>query len=222
MTLSALLLTAFVIGLVHALEPDHMVAVTTFVTRRPGARAAVGFGVRWGLGHAVAVLVVGSILIALGVQVPAGLEAALEALVGVVLAGLGLWVLWKARTLKAHEHVHPSGERQTHVHVHGDRAHHRHGHALGLVGALHGLAGTGPVVALVPLALSDSRLAAGSYLAIFGIGTIVGMAAYALAVGYFYGETARRSERMARALSLAVGLASVGIGAWWIIEAVGA
>lgn len=221
MTLGALLLTAFVIGLIHALEPDHMVAVTAFVTRRPGARAAVGFGVRWGLGHAVAVLVVGTILIALGVQVPSGLEAVLETLVGVVLVGLGAWVLWKARTLTAHEHVHASGERHIHIHVHGDREHHRHGHALGFVGALHGLAGTGPVVALVPLALSDSRLAAGGYLAIFGIGTIIGMALYALAVGYFYGETARRSEQVARGLAVAVGLASVGVGIWWIFEALG-
>jgi sulfite exporter TauE/SafE len=222
MTLTALLLTAFVIGLVHALEPDHMVAVTTFVTRRPGARAAVGFGVRWGLGHALAVVVVGTIIIALGVQVPSGLEAGLEGLVGVVLIGLGAWVLWKARTLTAHQHVHPSGESHTHIHVHGDREHHRHGNALGLVGALHGLAGTGPVVALIPLALSDSRLAAGGYLAIFGIGTIVGMALFALTVGWFYGETAQRSERVARGLSVAVGLASVGVGIWWIIEALGA
>jgi nickel/cobalt transporter (NicO) family protein len=222
MTLTALLLTAFVIGLIHALEPDHMVAVTTFVTRRPGARAAVGFGVRWGLGHALAVLVVGTIIIALGVQVPAGLEAGLEALVGVVLIGLGVWVVWKARTLTAHEHTHPSGETHTHIHVHGDREHHRHGHALGMVGALHGLAGTGPVVALIPLALSDSRLAAGGYLAIFGIGTIVGMALFALAVGWFYGEAAERSERVARGLAVAVGLASIGVGIWWIFEALGA
>jgi nickel/cobalt transporter (NicO) family protein len=221
MTLTALLLTAFVIGLVHALEPDHMVAVTTFVTRRPGARAAVGFGVRWGFGHALAVLIVGTILIAMGIQVPPGLEAGLETLVGVVLVGLGVWVLRKARTLTAHEHMDESGETHTHIHVHGDREHHRHGHALGMVGALHGLAGTGPVVALIPLALSDSRLAAGSYLAIFGIGTIVGMAIFALAVGWFYGETAQRSERVAQGLAVAVGLASVGVGAWWIFEAMG-
>lgn len=219
MTLTALLATAFVVGLAHALEPDHMVAVTAFVTRRPGPRAAVEFGVRWGVGHAIAVLVVGTLLILLGVQVPGGIETGLEAVVGAVLIGLGAWVLWSSRTLRAHEHVEPGGEWVTHVHVHGDRSHHRHGHALGIVGALHGLAGTGPVVALIPLTMSDSRWIGAGYLLLFGIGTVVGMALYALAVGALYGQSARRSEVVARALAILVGLASVGVGIWWMIEA---
>lgn len=212
-------LTALVIGFAHSLEPDHVVAVTTFVSRRPGPRAAVRFGVRWGIGHSVAVLLLGGSLVALDVHIPETLTHFLELAVGFVLVGLGLWVLRHARTLHAHEHLHADGTRHMHLHSHAAGEGHEHGHALTLVGALHGLAGTGPVISLVPVALLDSRLAAGTYLALFGLGTIAGMVSYALIAGFLYARTARRSVALGRALAAGTGLASLSVGAFWVARA---
>ena len=69
------LATAFLLGLAHAIEVDHMIAVTAFVSTRPTLRTAAGFGLRWGLGHSIAVFVAGGILLATGLRWPAGYDA---------------------------------------------------------------------------------------------------------------------------------------------------
>src|SRR3954466_8472120 len=83
------LLTALVAGFAHALEPDHMAAVTTFVSRRPRPLQAIGFGVRWGVGHSAALLVVGMVLVALQLQLPERMNRGLEFGVGGMLLALG-------------------------------------------------------------------------------------------------------------------------------------
>jgi ABC-type nickel/cobalt efflux system permease component RcnA len=118
----ALLGTACLLGFLHALEIDHMLAVTTFVTRRPDVPTAAGFGARWGLGHSIAVLVAGGVLLATGLRLPARFEAAGEFLVGAMLVGLGVWAWHSARRL----HLHTPDEHGGHGHVHvhpGPRAH---------------------------------------------------------------------------------------------------
>lgn len=194
-------------------------AVTTFVSRRPGPREALRFGVRWGAGHSAAVLLLGGLLVALKIRVPQSLGAILELAVGAALAALGVWALRGARALHAHEHVHGDGTRHTHVHSHAHSRDHGHGHTLTLLGALHGLAGTGPVIALLPLTLADSRLAAGAYLAVFGMGTIAGMMLYTLIAGFVAGGMASRSVALARGLAILTGLASLGVGGLWIARA---
>ena len=72
---SMLLLTALMLGCIHALEADHMLAVASFVTRKPSVEGAMRFGARWGFGHAMAVLAAGSVLLLLGVRMPARWDA---------------------------------------------------------------------------------------------------------------------------------------------------
>ncbi|MBI4521365.1 MAG: sulfite exporter TauE/SafE family protein [Gemmatimonadetes bacterium] len=211
--------TAFVVGLMHSFEPDHLAAVTTFVSRRPGAGMALRFGLQWGAGHAAAVLAAGGVLLVLGIRVPEALTGLLELAVGAVLILLGLWAIRAARALHAHEHTHADGTRHSHLHSHAGNEGHVHGHGLTLVGALHGLAGTGPVIALLPLTLVESRLAAGAYLAVFGAGTIAGMTLYALLAGLVYGTVAQRSVTLARALAAITGLAAIVAGGLWIARA---
>ena len=85
--------TALVIGFVHALEVDHMVAVTAFVSRRPTVPAAVAFSLRWGLGHSAAVFLAGAILLATGVRWAPGQANLLEGTVGATLIAVGIWSL---------------------------------------------------------------------------------------------------------------------------------
>ena len=113
MTLVVLFATACMLGFLHALEVDHMLAVSAFVSRRPAVGAAARFGARWGLGHSVAVLAAGGVLLALGVRWPERWDAAGDALVGAMLVGLGAWALISARRMRrhaeGHDHSHDVG-----------------------------------------------------------------------------------------------------------------
>ena len=127
MTTDAIALgTAAMLGCLHALEVDHMVAVTTFVSRRPSLASAARFGFRWGLGHSIAVLAAGGLLLAGGVRWPARWDAYGEGLVGLMLVGLGAWALASARKLHLHSAEEHGGH--AHLHVHGGRADHGHPH----------------------------------------------------------------------------------------------
>jgi nickel/cobalt exporter len=216
---------AFVLGAAHALEVDHMVAVSTFVGGHPRLKAAIGFGMRWGVGHALAVLVIGTVLAATGVQVPASWGPWTEGFVGVVLIVLGGWAVWHARRLHVHgPHAHGG---HAHLHAHPPAAHphsheqadptRRHRHLSSLVGAVHGLAGTAPVVALIPVTMLGSVEAAVTYLAAFGIGTVSAMALYAALAALALGRAAA-SVRVARMVAYATAAASGLVGVWWIVR----
>ena len=174
---------AFVLGLRHASDPDHLVAVTSLVAADGGdTRRAAGLGAWWGLGHAGALLAIGIPLIAFKTEVPAGVEAAAEKAIGVVILLLALRVIfkWIRGDFRASAHSHGDGghARRRHLRREGD-----HGHAtvrspaqaVG-IGALHGLAGTGAVVLLLIAAL-PTQLEAALALALFAPMSIVSMAA---------------------------------------------
>jgi ABC-type nickel/cobalt efflux system permease component RcnA len=209
------LLTALVAGFAHALEPDHMAAVTTFVSRRPRPAEAVAFGVRWGVGHSAALLVVGLILVALDLRVPERLTRGLEFGVGGMLLGLGAWLLWSV----LHERAHRMAARG-HGHAHPHPHTHRHGSLW--VGMAHGLAGTAPLVALLPAALTRSAWLAGAYLLFFGVGTTVAMGLYAVAAGLLFDRAGSRVPTLGRTLRTLTAVGSAALGIVWMAGALGA
>lgn len=221
---------AVTLGATHALEVDHMVAVSAFVGGRPRTGAALAFGVRWGLGHAAAVLAAGALLAWSGLTVPPAAEGWAELGVGVMLIAVGCWAAWTSRRLHVHEPVVHGGPEHAHVHLHAhDPAHHphrhrhvdparRHRHLSTLVGAVHGLAGTAPVIALLPVTLIESPAAAIGYLAAFGIGTTVAMGGYAV-VAALAVRRAGASLRRARTAAWVTAGASVLVGGFWVVRA---
>jgi len=203
------LLTAVSLGFIHALEPDHMAAVTTFVSRRPRPLEALGFGLRWGLGHSAAILVVGSALIALGINVPDRVVSGLEFGVGTMLLCLGVWLLWtivhgEAHSLAEGGHAHP----------------HRHGSGSIWVGMAHGLAGTAPLVAVVTVSVSSSPWVAGVYLLLFGLGTTAGMGLYAATAGTLFDQARHRAPALGGTLRTLTALGSAVLGVFWMMNAV--
>lgn len=198
-----LLGTALMVGAAHTFEADHMAAVSAFVVRRPRIVDALGYGLRWALGHGGVILVVGTALILVRANLPESTGTVLERLVGVSLIVLGGWVFFTARRLHAHVHAH------AHVHTHG--------HAATAMGALHGLAGTGAAVALIPLAGVGSPGPAFLYLAVFGAGTALSMGLYAMFAGWAAGRAAHRSGAMGRGLARVAGLGSMAVGILWLL-----
>ena len=182
---------AFVLGLRHASDPDHLVAVTSLVAADDGdVRAATRLGAWWGVGHAVTLLALGLPLIALKSQLPAWLESAAEKGVGLVILALAARVIvkWARGDYRAGPHTH---DHHAHDHRHlreGEGTAHRHNQlrsprqAFG-IGMLHGLAGTGAVVVLLIAAL-PSRLEAAAALAVFAPMSIVSMALFTSAYAW--------------------------------------
>jgi High-affinity nickel-transport protein len=172
---------AFVLGLRHASDPDHLVAVTSLVAADGGdTRRATRLGAWWGLGHAGALLAIGIPLIVFKTEVPASVESAAEKAIGVMILLLALRVIfkWIRGDFRASAHAHADGhERRRHLRrAGGEHGHVRSpGQALG-IGALHGLAGTGAVVLLLIAAL-PTQLEAALALTVFAPMSIVSMAA---------------------------------------------
>jgi ABC-type nickel/cobalt efflux system permease component RcnA len=170
---------AFVLGLRHASDPDHLVAVTSLVAADGrGIRKAAALGAWWGLGHGGTLLVVGLPLILLKSELPGWLELGAERTVGVVILLLAGRVLWKwlrgdyrvaSHSRPPHRHVYRTTERHTHYRTR------TRGQAFG-IGLLHGLAGTGAVVLLLIAAL-PSQLEAAAALLLFAPMSVISMAA---------------------------------------------
>jgi len=231
MTEFVTLMTACVLGFLHALEIDHMLAVTAFVSRRPTLATAARFGFRWGVGHSVAVLAAGGLLLATGLRWSERYDRWGEAAVGLLLIGIGLWSLRSTRNL----HIHPPAEHGDHLHLHTHRPprpdtpdhHHQHhhhhpherSHGITLVGLAHGLAGTSAVVALVPVTMVDRVSVGIGYLVAFGLGVTVAMTVFASISAVAMKQAAERSLALGRRITSLVGAAGVLTGAFWIWRA---
>ena len=212
---------ALLLGLRHATDPDHLVAVSTLLateTDRP-ARRATRLGLSWGAGHAAALLVLGAPVVLFGAHLPARVQQVADVLVGCVIMALAARLARRCRQggFHTHEHAH-GGVVHRHVHRHAGRAGHAHEHrpvrsqaqAFG-IGLLHGASGSAAVVLLL-LATIGSRAAAVAALAVFAAGTALSMAALSLGIG---SALARR-----RAVVPALGVASFVFGAWYVAVAI--
>jgi high-affinity nickel permease len=191
-----LLAVAFVLGLRHASDPDHLVAVSTLVATerdRPACRAS-RLGLAWGLGHASTVVAFGIPIVFFDGYLPEVAQQIAEALVGVMIIALAIRLLvrWRRRGVHVHEHSH-DGMVHRHVHTHV-RERHDHGHvvtrspvqAFG-VGLVHGVGGSA-AVGLLLLASISSRLEALAALLLFAVATAVSMAVLSLGLGYALGR----------------------------------
>ena len=213
--LANLLATALVLGALHSFGPDHLAAVSVFVSRRPSWRRAAGLGARWGMGHSASILLVGGLVVLSGLRLPERFAPLAERLVGVVLIALGASALWRAWKLHAHAHTHEGGTHW-HLHSHAKSEAHDHGHGVLFgIGMLHGLAGTGVLVALLP-SFASTRAGGILFLVVFGLGTICSMALFGATAGHMLSLTTRASVRLERGAIGLAGAASVLVGIWWL------
>jgi High-affinity nickel-transport protein len=206
------------LGMRHALEPDHLAAVTTLVTGERNSIKAAFLGICWGLGHTFSLIVVGTILVVLRAEMPERIADGFEFCVALMLIGLGL----RAMYLAARQG--PAGP--AHIHHHGATVHEHNGVPAHIhigtwtlarrpliVGAVHGLAGSGALTALV-VATLPTAAARITYMLLFGLGSTLGMAALSGLLGWPLAR-AGRHRGLARALSLAVGGVSTVLGFAW-------
>jgi hypothetical protein len=197
--LSALLLGLF-LGVRHATDADHVVAVTTLVARRQSARAALSLGALWGLGHAFTLFVVGGAIILLGVVVPPRIGLLLELGVALMLIGLGAANLVTV----------PASS------VAGGAHHSQRLRSLG-IGVVHGLAGSAAVALLVLSTIHHAGWAL-VYLLCFGGGTLLGMVGLTTAMSLPLAAAARRFGSIERRLAHLTGALSVAFGIFLVYQ----
>jgi len=219
----------FTLGLRHAFDADHLVAVSTIVTEHRTLWKSSLVGAAWGLGHTIALTIFGGIVVALRITVTPQLTWYLELAVAVILVVLGINVLARqfgASLLHLHRHEH-NGVTHSHFHFHRhshdpdghDQEQHRHRHHQVLklsrkpffVGMVHGIAGTGALM-LVLVGVIPSILMSVFYILIFGLGSLGGMVLVSLLIGFPIALAGKHVQLLEKTLRITAGISSLGFG----------
>jgi high-affinity nickel-transport protein len=244
-TTFSLLALGFFLGMRHATDADHVIAISTIVSRQRSMRSAALIGAVWGLGHTLTVMLVGGAIILFTITIPARMGLAMEFAVGVMLVLLGFLNL-TGLTRKIGDNGMPDASLHGHAHAHGDYAHtHVHGHGqaghghtddqtpqawldrklggLGvyqmarplIVGIVHGLAGSAAVALLVLTAIQNPWWGL-LYLFLFGVGTVAGMMLITVIIAAPFAYSTAHFPRFNAYLRVASGLLSLGFGLFLI------
>ena len=218
---SSILGLGFILGLKHALDADHLVAVSTIVSERKGFWNSSVVGALWGLGHTAALLAVGLLVIAFNFQIPSKVALGMEFAVAVMLVALGgnlLWKIYKGATFHIHAHSH-QGHLHIHPHFHKPTVHNEqtaHHHSVSIskkpffVGIVHGMAGSAALMLLVLTTISSRPLAL-AYIGIFGLGSVGGMFLMSVLIGLPFSLTSKY-ERTNKIIRTIAGIVSVCFG----------
>ena len=222
--MSGILFLGFLLGMRHALEADHVAAVAALASRAKTLRQAVPLGVMWGLGHTLTLLAFGAVIVVLNSSIPQQLGQFLEALVGLMLIGLGGDVLYRLikKRIHFHAHKHEGGNRHIHAHSHQDEkthdpARHSHPHLKGMplralvVGMMHGLAGSAALVLLTTQTIEPVSTKV-VYIVLFGLGSMIGMAVLSAAIAVPMRYVAGSMTWAYNSLSAMLGLFTTGLG----------
>lgn len=217
----------FLLGLKHAVEADHLAAVSTIVAERKSLWSSTFIGGLWGLGHTISLFLAGIFVLVLNFEISERTERALEFGVGIMLTFLGLNVLRKLlKGGRLHFHPHEHGTREhAHPHIHAagheEERHTHHGLKFNpraiLIGMMHGLAGSAALMLLV-IPTIESKTVGLLYIVIFGVGSIGGMMLMSFLVGLPFHFTAARYNRFNYVLQSIAGLVSIALGLIIIYE----
>ena len=226
-TLLIVIAVAFLLGLRHATDPDHLAAVTTLVAsgRERTRRMAASLGLAWGLGHATTLFVFGLPIVLFRAYLPEAVQQGAETAVGLMIIALAVWLLVRWRRGFFHVHVHRhEGPAHAHVHSHVARARHPHRYAPRArtplqafgIGLLHGLGGSAGVGVLLLATIHDHAVAVVA-LSLFALFTAVSMAL--LSTGFGLTLSSAPLRRSFHRLAPLLAAASLAFGAWYVLGA---
>ncbi|WP_018132284.1 HoxN/HupN/NixA family nickel/cobalt transporter [Effusibacillus pohliae] len=222
-SLLSVLAVAFVLGIKHATEPDHVIAVSTVASRTKRLGSACLAGVFWGIGHTATLFSIGMILLLLKQEIPEKWAMSLEFLVGAMIVYLGVGSVFSYKKRKIHVHPHAHGEVvHNHFHSHERTETHNHPHqdvsyAKSLIiGLVHGLAGSAGMV-LLTMSTVTSVWQAAVYILIFGAGTVLGMFLCTMMIGIPFVLSAKKSG-LHQSLTRLVGGISTAFGCYYMYQ----
>jgi ABC-type nickel/cobalt efflux system permease component RcnA len=204
----SLLGLAVLIGMRHALEADHVAAVSSLAAGTRRMPDMIAHGLTWGFGHTATLLLFAGGALILGQAISETLATQLEVLVGLMLVGLGshvLWRLWRDRLA-----CHDQRRREAGSHPHADGVHRFNWRTL-FIGMTHGMAGSAALLLLTVTQIGSPWVGL-AYVMLFGIGSMLGMAAVSAAIGLPLALTARSFTSVNRGLQMIVGATTAVIG----------
>ena len=228
----SLMLFGFLIGMKHALEGDHIAAVAVLAADGGSLRHALKQGAAWGLGHTLTLFAFGALVIVLDASLPERFAYWLEFTVGAMLVVLGLDLLRRVVRDRIHFHTHGHGGGEVHLHAHSHRgetghAQHRHRHTSSVplralfVGLMHGMAGSAALLLLTASTIQSPWLGL-LYIALFGLGSMAGMAAFSVVIAVPLRASARGMTWMLNGLQAVVGATTIVLGAMTMAAVTGA
>ena len=222
--MSGFLLFGFLIGMRHALEADHLAAVTILATRAKNIRQIIPLGVMWGMGHTFTLFVFSSMIVLLNKHLSQNITVMIEALVGVMLVILGADIIFRLIKERMHFHVHGHADIGRHFHAHShqneknhENSPHSHDHFKEMsiralaIGMIHGLAGSAALV-LLTMQSVESLSAGIIYISMFGLGSIAGMGLLSFVIAIPMCYLANFMTWAFNGLSVVLGVFSVGLG----------
>lgn len=203
------LILGFILGIKHAFEPDHVIAVSTIVNENKEPFKAIIMGIVWGLGHTTILLAVGILVLVLRISVPQNLSLIFELIVGIMLIFLGFRAVIGGN-LRIHIHKHKH-ENLIHEHLH-EVEKSKHSHRIPFtIGLVHGLAGSGALMLLV-LSSITSLIEGIFYILIFGFGSILSMGLISLLITFPLIHFANKFPRIELYFRVAAGALSIIFG----------
>ncbi|MDQ6988568.1 MAG: urease accessory protein [Mariprofundaceae bacterium] len=226
----SVLLLGFLLGMRHAVEADHVAAVASMSTQTNSLKEAMKLGATWGLGHTLTLFLFGSIVIFSTSVIPDTLALSLEFVVGIMLVFLGMDVIRRMRKERIHFHLHKHHDGITHFHAHAhpdEGAHtasaHNHAHKKGFhmrslfVGMMHGMAGSAALIILT-LQTVETPLMGLVYIALFGFGSVVGMAALATMIIVPLRHSSKKITRFYYSFQASIGIGTIALGMFVMYE----
>ena len=222
--LLTLITLAFGLGILHALDADHIMAVSGLASTRVSLRNSLQFCFRWAAGHGLALLIIGSCVYILGMAIPHSLSHYAESAVGIMLIAIGLWIIWELKIKNAHLHFHRHEglpeHAHWHAHTHKHNQHskdpHIHKHNAVIVGILHGTAGSAPLMVLLPLAKLGSPVYGIAYLVVFSMGVLTTMIIFGGFIGGIYQWLSKLGTSFVKTLRIIIAASSIVFGAYLV------
>jgi ABC-type nickel/cobalt efflux system permease component RcnA len=215
-----IVVTGFVLGLGHSLDPDHVVAVSTLLCNSTSLRKSVVSATAWGAGHSVVLLVVGLLVLGLRIAIPESVVQLFEFAAGIMLIVLGILVIKPLIAHKPHTHQHEK-DATPHTHSPFDDTSkitsHSHVHKSALTGVLQGLAGSAAIMLVTLTTVNSFRLGL-VFILVFGAGVILGMVSVACLISSLLNYTAVHLEKVHEKIMAATGTISIGFGIFIIIQ----
>lgn len=219
----SILALGLLIGMQHALEADHVAAVSAIAVRQSSPRKIISHGALWGIGHTFTLMFIAGGALYLGIEISETVSAWLEVAVGVVLVLLGGNLLVQLIKERVHFHFHSHNAAKKHLHAHShagetdahEKLLHNHEHSNKLpwrtllIGMMHGMAGSAALLLLTTQTVSSPHVGLG-YVALFGVGSVLGMAALSAVI-------AIPLSRSAAALTWANRGIQGGVGVWTLV-----
>ncbi len=226
----SLLFLGFIVGMRHALEADHFAAMASLTSKSLSTRQALRHGVAWGLGHTITLFLFGATVLLIDQIIPVQLAQTLELIVGTMLILLGIDVLWRAYKNRIHYHLHKHSNEKPHFHAHShagegehSRSEHKHQHASEFptralfIGLIHGMAGSAALILLTLDAVPTIGLGL-AYIALFGIGSVVGMGLLSMIISIPIRASSKHLTWLHNGLQFAIGACTLGIGASIVVR----